>query len=58
MCEFLSAVVTKTKFYYDAFDDSHETLIQKHKLNDNTRTPDFVRIEITPKDGDICNHGN
>ena len=55
MCQFLSAIVTKNNFYYDALNDSHEQLIEKYNLNDRTTMPDFVRVEITPQDGDITN---
>ena len=55
MCQFLSAIVTKNDVYYDVFDDSHEALIKKHRLNDNGNNPDFVRVEITHQNRDISN---
>jgi len=55
MCNFLSAIVTKNDFYYNVFEDSHEKIIERYRLNDNGCDPEFVRVEITPQDGTIGN---
>ena len=56
MCQFFSGVITKNKTLYDLDSDNHEDLIKKARLKDDTRNPDFVRVELSPKDGDIFNH--
>ena len=48
MSEFFSGIQTKNGILFDPFNDSHEHLIKKHNLNDKTRDPDFVRLEIIP----------
>ena len=56
MCRYFSAIVTKDKILWDLDTDSHEDLIEKFKLKDTTKEPDFVRVEILPKDNNIFNH--
>ena len=56
MCQFFSGVITKNKTLVDYNNDSHELLIQKAGLNDTTRNPKFVRVELLPQDGNIWNH--
>ena len=56
MCGFFSCLVTKNDVLYDLNIDSHEDLIKKFNLHDNTTNPTFVRIECIPKDGNIFNH--
>jgi hypothetical protein len=62
MCNFLSAVLTKDKLYYHLDMDSHEDIISHFGLKDTysprgvTRDVNIVRLELTPKDSDICNH--
>jgi hypothetical protein len=58
MCNFLSAILTKTgQFYYDpAVSDHHSHLIKKHGLREGVTAKaaggfidsDFVRLELTP----------
>ena len=54
---FLSGIILykNHKLIYDPFNDSHESLIAKAGLNDQTDRPNFVRLELLPKDNDICN---
>ena len=56
MCNFFSAIITKDGIIYDPQTDAHEDLIKKAGLDDTTMKPDFVRIEVNPKDSDIFNH--
>jgi hypothetical protein len=62
MCNFMSAVLTKEKLYYHLDMDSHEDIIQHFELKDTyspggvVRDVNLVRLELTPKDSDICNH--
>jgi hypothetical protein len=62
MCNFFSAVITKDGFFYHLDMDSHEDIIEHYKLKDAhvvggvTREANLVRLELTPQDGDICNH--
>ena len=56
MCKIFSGIITKSGVLFDLDTDSHEDIIKKHKLNDKTKSPDFVRVELTPKDGNIFNH--
>ena len=56
MCNFFSAIITKDDIIYDPQTDAHEDLIEKAGLDDTTSKPDFVRVEMNPKDGDIFNH--
>ena len=56
MCQFFSGIITREETIWDYDDDSHEVLIKKAGLNDSSRSPNFVRVELLPKDGDIFNH--
>jgi len=56
MCRMMSGIITLNKTIYDLDNDSHEALIQKEGLKDEGEHPDFVRVEIVPKDGDVFNH--
>ena len=56
MCQFMSGVITKNKTWFDLDQDSHEFLITKAGLKDKTNSPDFVRVELLPKDNNIFNH--
>lgn len=49
MCEFFSGIQTKKGILFDPFNDSHERLIRKYRLNDKTREPEFVRLELIPR---------
>lgn len=48
MCQFFRGIQTKAGIIFDADSDSHEFLIKNYKLNDRTREPDFVRLELIP----------
>ena len=50
MCNFFSAIVTPTKVLWDSKIDSHTQLIETFKLKDDTKEPNFVRVEIVPPD--------
>jgi len=52
MCNSASFIVTQNDVFFSKYSDSHEDIISENKLNDKTDTPDFVRIEISPKDND------
>jgi hypothetical protein len=56
MCQFFSGIITKKETIFDFDFDSHEKLIEKAGLKDTTNSPDFVRVELLPKDGNIFNH--
>ena len=57
MCNFFSAIVLKNgEMIYDLNTSSHENLIEKAGIKDDTADADkltFARIEITPKDGNV-----
>ena len=57
MCNFWSAIVKKNgTVLFDEMSDSHEDVIDKYKLKDETADPElleFARIEITPPRGDV-----
>jgi len=56
MCQLKSAIVLKDKIFMPLDYDSHEQMISELKLDDSTKSPDFVRVEMVPKDDDIFNH--
>jgi hypothetical protein len=56
MCRFMSAIVTRDKILWDLDMDSHEDIVKKFNLDDTTKKPNFVRVELLPRDGDIFNH--
>ena len=56
MCQVKSGLVLKDKVFMPLDYDSHEDMIKELKLKDTTQSPDFVRVEIIPKDGDLFNH--
>ena len=56
MCNFKSALVLKNKIFMPLDYDVHEQMIKELGLDDKTSSPNFVRVEITPIDGDIFNH--
>ena len=49
MCKFFSGIQTKNGVLFDFWEDHHESIIKAHKLDDKTRGPDFVRLELIPK---------
>ena len=56
MCNFKSAIVLKNKVFMPFDYDAHEQMIKELGLDDKTSSPDFVRVEIIPIDGNIFNH--
>jgi hypothetical protein len=56
MCQFKSGIVTKKDVLWLLDSESHEDIIKEFKLNDKTQSPDFVRVEMLPIDGNIFNH--
>ena len=55
MCSPASFVVTKENVYWSKKTDSHEDIIKEFKLveMDGSDTPLFVRVEVTPPNGDM-----
>ncbi len=56
MCQLKSAIVLKDRVFMPLDTDKHEKMIKELKLDDTTNNPDFVRVEIVPKDGNLFNH--
>jgi hypothetical protein len=52
MCKMASFIVTKNDVLWSKKSDSHEEILNENKINDKTSSPDFVRVEISPKDDD------
>ena len=52
MCKFISLVLTKEDCLI-CDSHKHEDIIEKYQLNDKSRTPDFVRVEISPIDDNV-----
>ena len=48
MCQFFSALVLKNKILCDLDLDSHEEILKKYNIKDDSLDPDFVRVELTP----------
>ena len=53
MCQFLSAIVLKDQILFDYWDDSHENILQKNNIKDDSINPQFVRVELLNKNNDI-----
>ena len=51
MCQFASVLVLRNRVVW-GMEDSHEKLIKSEGLRDNSRSPEFVRAEISPPNGD------
>ena len=56
MCQIKSGIVLKDKIFCPLDYDSHEDMIKELKLDDTTMNPNFVRVEIIPKDNNVFNH--
>ena len=50
MCQFASVLVLRNRVVW-GMEDSHEKLIKSEGLRDNSRSPEFVRAEISPPKG-------
>ena len=53
MCKLKSMILTKDGVFCPNY-DSHSDMLVEMGIQDNRRVPDFVKIEITPPDGDMC----
>ena len=56
MCQFKSAIVLKNRIVCPLDLDSHTDILESINMKDDNEFPNFVRIEMIPKDGDIFNH--
>ena len=56
MCKFFSVIVTKKSIVWDIDIDNHTTLLEKAGIKDEKKDPNFVRVELLPKDNDVFNH--
>ena len=56
MCQIKSAIVLKDRIYMPFKHDHHSQMLEELGVKDDSQFPNFVRVEITPKDGDIWNH--
>ena len=52
MCKMKSMILTQDKVFCPDY-DSHSDMLIELVIKDNKRVPDFVKIEITPPDGDM-----
>ncbi len=50
MCQFKSFIVTKDKILYSLQDESHTAILEENNINDESDSPEFVRVELVPKD--------
>jgi len=51
MCQFASVLVLRNRVVW-GMEDSHDKLIKSEGLRDDSRSPEFVRAEISPPNGD------
>jgi hypothetical protein len=56
MCRTKSGILLKDSVYMSFEHDHHTKMLEELGIKDDSAFPNFVRIEITPKDGDIFNH--
>ncbi len=55
MCQAASFVILKSgEVLFGKHSDSHEIIIKENNLTDTSRNPEFVRVEITPVDGNYA----
>ena len=57
MCKFFSGIIAnkgKTALV-DYWDDSHEKILKDNDIKDESVNPNFVRVELIPKDKNPCN---
>jgi hypothetical protein len=57
MCQFKSGVILykHKKVLHDYLEQSHSELLSSNNIKDDCREAKFVRVEIVPRDGDVCN---
>ncbi len=53
MCKFFSAIETKKKTLWAFGVDSHENLLELFKIKDETKSPNFVRVEYVPDENGV-----
>ena len=56
MCKIKSMIVLKNKIYCPLDLDHHTQMLKELNIEDNKVNPNFVRIEVIPKDNDLFNH--
>ena len=52
MCKPASMIATRPKMLWSRFSDSHEDIVREFNLDDSRLNPQFVRVEISPSNGD------
>jgi hypothetical protein len=56
MCEFKSGIVLKDRIYCPLNHDHHTQMLEELGIRDDSQFPNFVRVEMIPRDGDVFNH--
>ena len=56
MCQFKSAIVLKDRIYCPLKHDHHTQMLEELNIKDDNEFPNFVRVEMVPKDRDVFNH--
>ena len=52
MCNVKSGIILKDRVFVPAY-DSHEKMLEELGIKDDSREPNFVRVELSPIDGDM-----
>ena len=55
MCEFKSMIVMQSEILYSKKHDNHRKLLEERNISDNSIQPNFVKIELVPKNFDYEN---
>ena len=58
MCNWFSGIIVdkNKKVLWHPDIDSHTELLEHFKIKDETKSPNFVRVEFTPPNNDVFNH--
>jgi hypothetical protein len=56
MCRFKSVIILREKIYCPPNYDHHSQILEELGIKDDSNFPNFVRVEMIPKDNDIFNH--
>ena len=56
MCQTKSGIIFKDRVYLPLDEDSHSQMLIDLGIKDDKPFPEFVKFEITPKDGNVFNH--
>ena len=56
MCQIKSAIILKDRVFCPYDYDDHSKMLETLGIKDNSKDPQFVRVEMNPIDGDIFNH--